>query len=299
MLILAMDTSTATGGVALMELPEGPEGLGEARLLGSVQFTAASMQGQRLMPSVGWLLDRVGRSVREVDAVAVATGPGSFTGLRIGMSAAKGLAWANGARLVGVSTLEAMALRAMGLGSAVEGLAVGVLVGARQGEVYGGLFAGGHGRERAAAARARLCRRHRRMAGASRGAGAFRRIALVGDGAAKHAGALAASLGERLVRLPPAARCPRRKKSLGWVRCGWLPGRPTICLAGARLPLGPLTARGGGELGGQRFGVVDRGAAGLAEADIGGSLPPPALLWTSGSASAPGASARARVRAGR
>lgn len=129
-MILALETSTATGGAALVE---------NSRLVASVHFTSPALHAQRLLPSVEWLLERAGRSVREITAVAVAIGPGSFTGLRIGLSAAKGLAWANGVPLVAVSTLEALALRAATGGLSPQ-LPVCALLDARQGEVYAGLF---------------------------------------------------------------------------------------------------------------------------------------------------------------
>ena len=81
------------------------------------------------------LLENCGRQVSEVDATAVAVGPGSFTGLRIGLAAAKGLAWGREIPCVGVSTLEAMALSCA--------LADGVLVccmDARRQQVYNALF---------------------------------------------------------------------------------------------------------------------------------------------------------------
>lgn len=72
---------------------------------------------------------------RDVDAVAVAKGPGSFTGIRIGVAAAKGFAWGRELPLYGVSTLEAMAL---GLGE-LEGLVCPVM-DARREQVYNALF---------------------------------------------------------------------------------------------------------------------------------------------------------------
>ncbi len=131
-MILGLETSTATGGAALLE---------NGRLLGAVSFTSPALQAQRLLPSVEWLLDRAGRDVSAISAIAVSIGPGSFTGLRIGLSAAKALAYANKAPLFGIGTLEALALRAA---TGAAGLApmppVCALLDARQGEVYAALF---------------------------------------------------------------------------------------------------------------------------------------------------------------
>jgi tRNA threonylcarbamoyladenosine biosynthesis protein TsaB len=71
-----------------------------------------------------------------VNAIAVSKGPGSITGLRIGMSAAKGFAYANSAQLVGVSKLEALAMRA----ATRPGEIICPLMDARQGSIYAGLF---------------------------------------------------------------------------------------------------------------------------------------------------------------
>lgn len=138
-MILALETSTATGGAALLE---------QDRLLASCHFTSPALHAQRLLPSVEWLLAQTGRDVSAISGVAVAIGPGSFTGLRIGLSAAKALAWANRVPLAGVSTLEALALRAatgcvpfsFSAGGSSALPPVCALLDARQGEVYAGLF---------------------------------------------------------------------------------------------------------------------------------------------------------------
>jgi len=82
------------------------------------------------------LLDGVGLGVKDVDKIAVAHGPGSFTGLRIGVATAKGLAWGLDKPLVGVSSLAAMAHQAMHLG---EGTICPVM-DARRDQVYNALF---------------------------------------------------------------------------------------------------------------------------------------------------------------
>lgn len=126
--ILGLETSGTTGGAALLD--------GE-KLIASLSFTSAELYSQRLLPSVEWLLERAGIPIESIDGVAISRGPGSFTGLRIGMSAAKAIAFANNAPIVGVSTLEALALRALCSG---HGRPVCTLLDARQGEVYAGLF---------------------------------------------------------------------------------------------------------------------------------------------------------------
>src|SRR5687768_2031739 len=129
MRVLAIEASTTSGGVAILE---------EDLLRASVSFTTQTLYSQRLLPSVEWLLARCGLKLQDFSGVAVAVGPGSFTGLRIGLSAAKGLAYAGGMPIVGVGTMEALAVRASCLGAIP--MPVCVLLDARQGEVFAGLF---------------------------------------------------------------------------------------------------------------------------------------------------------------
>ena len=114
-------------------------------------------------------------NLSETDAIAVSAGPGSLTGLRVGIGTARGLATGAGKRLLGVSTLQAMAAC---LGA---GLPVLALLDAGRGEVYGGLFRPGDppiplGEERVGPPEA--------FAGAMRG----RRVRLMGNGARRHGG---------------------------------------------------------------------------------------------------------------
>jgi tRNA threonylcarbamoyladenosine biosynthesis protein TsaB len=100
MLVLGIETSTTHGGVAII----GAEGvLCEAIL--NVEVT----HSERLLPAVDRALGEARVSLEALGGIAVSIGPGSFTGLRIGLSTAKGLAYATGRPLVGVPTLEAMA----------------------------------------------------------------------------------------------------------------------------------------------------------------------------------------------
>jgi tRNA threonylcarbamoyladenosine biosynthesis protein TsaB len=100
MLVLGIETSTMHGGVALLD----QQGL-RAEYLLNVKATHT----ERLLPSIDQVLRDAGVTLEQVAGLAVAVGPGSFTGLRIGLSTAKGLAAASGRPLVGVPTLEAIA----------------------------------------------------------------------------------------------------------------------------------------------------------------------------------------------
>jgi tRNA threonylcarbamoyladenosine biosynthesis protein TsaB len=99
-MLLAIDTSTSMTGIALYD--------GE-RVLAECTWQGPGYQTVELAPEIGLLLRRVGHKVADVKAVAVATGPGSFTGLRIGMALAKGLALSGGRDLIGIATMDIVA----------------------------------------------------------------------------------------------------------------------------------------------------------------------------------------------
>ena len=128
MLILAFETSAKAASVALHD--------GSALLGESYQNTGLT-HSQTLMVMAEDLLKQCGHTPREVTHVAVAAGPGSFTGVRIGVAAAKGLAWGLQAPLYGVSTLEAMAAN-----RGMDGGIVCCVMDARRSQVYNALFRG-------------------------------------------------------------------------------------------------------------------------------------------------------------
>ena len=101
MLILAFETSAKAGSVALAE---------DGRLLGESYQNTGLTHSQTLLTMAQELIASCGCQPADVQAIAVANGPGSFTGVRIGVAAAKGFAWGAGIPCCGVSTLEAMAL---------------------------------------------------------------------------------------------------------------------------------------------------------------------------------------------
>ena len=126
MLILAFETSAKAASVALMK---------EGKLLGESYQNTGLTHSQTLMVMARDLLTTCGYTPQQVEAVAVAAGPGSFTGIRIGVAAAKGFAWGSEIHCYGVSTLEAMALS---LG-AYDGYVLPVM-DARRNQVYNALF---------------------------------------------------------------------------------------------------------------------------------------------------------------
>ena len=126
MVLLAFETSAKAASVALFD---------GKKLLGEQYQNTGLTHSQTLMVMAEELLKQCEKTPQDVEAVAVASGPGSFTGVRIGMAAAKGFAWGAQLPLYGVSTLEAMAL---GLGM-YEGLICPVM-DARRSQVYNALF---------------------------------------------------------------------------------------------------------------------------------------------------------------
>jgi len=125
--VLGLETSTHSGGAAL---------LSGAGLAGSVCFNTKKLFSQRVLPSVEWLLEQTQHETKDLQVIGVSVGPGSFTGIRIGLSVAKALAYASGAKLVGVGTLEALAVRA----AAGRDALVCPLLDARHGQVYGAVY---------------------------------------------------------------------------------------------------------------------------------------------------------------
>ena len=124
--ILALDTATPVGSVALCTAE---------RIVVSRYFDVGLQHSQRLFGEVDAALAAADMDVGEVRAVAVTIGPGSFTGLRIGLSAAKGLCLAAVKELVTVSTLEALAARLP-----FARLPVCPVLDARKREVYAALY---------------------------------------------------------------------------------------------------------------------------------------------------------------
>jgi tRNA threonylcarbamoyladenosine biosynthesis protein TsaB len=101
--ILALETAEMAGSVAALEGP---------RVLAERWLDAAQRSAQSLAPAVSALLAEVGWQPTDVQLVAVTTGPGSFTSLRIGVTTAKAFAYAAGCEILGASTLEVIACRA-------------------------------------------------------------------------------------------------------------------------------------------------------------------------------------------
>lgn len=125
MIVLALDTTGRAGSVAVVE-----DGRVRAELTGNPDRT----HGERLPGDLLHVLDAAGVPLSAVDLLAVAAGPGSFTGLRVGIAAIQGLSTATGRLIVPVSALDALSAAAGG-----DGL-VGAWIDAQRGQVYAALY---------------------------------------------------------------------------------------------------------------------------------------------------------------
>ena len=128
MLILGIESSAKAASAALVR---------DGALVGQYFQCSGLTHSATLLPMAEQLLASTGTDRRGIDAVAVSRGPGSFTGVRIGVAAAKGLCWALEKPAIGVSTLEAMAWNGA---DGPEGTLVCCCMDARRGQVYNALF---------------------------------------------------------------------------------------------------------------------------------------------------------------
>ena len=126
MLLLSLETSAKAASAALFE---------NSAMLGEIYQNTGLTHSQTLLVMAQDLLNQCGKTPEDITDVAVANGPGSFTGVRIGVAAAKGFAWGRELPCWGVSTLEAMAL---GLG--IHNGYICPVMDARRNQVYNALF---------------------------------------------------------------------------------------------------------------------------------------------------------------
>lgn len=126
MKILAIDTSATAASVAVAE---------EDKIIGEYFINTSLTHSQTLIPMVEQLLNSISLPVKDLDAVAVNAGPGSFTGVRIGVAAVKGIAFADELPCIAVSTLESMAYNMLD-----SDCVVCAVMDARCNQVYNAMF---------------------------------------------------------------------------------------------------------------------------------------------------------------
>ena len=185
--VLAIDTSGPVAGCALLR---------EGRIAHLAVMNHGLTHSETIMPAVDAALQAAGLSCRDVDVFAAVAGPGSFTGVRIGVCAAKGLAHAAGKPCAQVHALEALAMNFYGF----DGLCCPIL-DARRGQVYCAAFDMSRGMpQRALEDAAQPLQEYlARLPG-------DRRLVFVGDGVPVHAEAVKQALGERALIAPENLR---------------------------------------------------------------------------------------------
>jgi len=133
MRILGIDTATACGGIGLID---------DDAVVAEYTFHRDETPSAQLVPAIETLLEEARLDLKEIDGMAVSAGPGSFTGLRVGLSAVKGLALAIERPVAGVPTLDALAAQLP-----ITPSLICPIVDARKGEVYAALYKqGGNGK---------------------------------------------------------------------------------------------------------------------------------------------------------
>ena len=129
-LILSIETATSVCSVAVHQ---------RGNLVTQAEFHVDKIHATALTPAINFLLKQSGIQKQDLSAIAVSEGPGSYTGLRIGVAVAKGLCFTLNIPLIGVETLEAMAIGVVPLASKDNSL-ICTMLDARRMEVYCALF---------------------------------------------------------------------------------------------------------------------------------------------------------------
>jgi len=188
--LLAVECATMCGSVALID---------QGCCLAEYSLDVPTTHSKRLLNQLERVRQDVGVEWRELGGLAVSLGPGSFTGLRIGLSLAKGLALAAGLPLLGVSTLDGLAMQVAGL----PGTRICAVLDARKQEVYAACYQCDEKGRPARTGRDQVLRPEM-LAGQLNGP-----LVLVGDGAVAYRDVLLAHLGPSAIFAPPGSHFPR------------------------------------------------------------------------------------------
>lgn len=196
MLLLAIDSSTPVAGVALLD---------EENLIREEFINYKKTHSETLMPMIDELLKGCDRSLADVSALAVTIGPGSFTGLRIGLAAVKGLSLAADLPVIGVSTLDVLAHNIV-----YSDTLVCPLLNARKQEVYTAFYDNsGFYPYRLSEEAACSPRDFAAQALVKAHDNGFNKIMLLGDGYNPYRGLFGECLGDKLVTAPAHLMLPR------------------------------------------------------------------------------------------
>jgi tRNA threonylcarbamoyladenosine biosynthesis protein TsaB len=194
MRVLAMDTSNLVLSVAVVE---------EDRILAELTTNQQKNHSVRLMDAISELMDETGTLPEQLAGIGVAKGPGSYTGVRIGVATAKSMAWSLQIPVIGVSSLEAVAMNARGF----SGLIV-PLFDARRGQVYTGAFRTKDWAELSVVAEERLVLLRDWLASLKEQAG-NERVLFMGEDLRIHRETIAEQLGEQALFAPATHNHPR------------------------------------------------------------------------------------------
>ena len=216
-MILGIETATRAGSVALVRATarsadapsSGSADAPSFEALAESRFGETGASASEILPAVDGCIARIGARSSEIELIAVSVGPGSFTGLRVGLATAQGLALGLGAPLAGVDTLAALAAAAIADGGPIgaDDLLCACL-DARRGEVYAALYRSSESwpgverlTEEATYAPAELIACLRSAIASTRGVG---ELVFVGDGAERHRGEIVEPLTAAVNRVSRA-----------------------------------------------------------------------------------------------
>ena len=191
MKLLALDSSSIVATAALID---------EDKIIGEMIVNHKKNHSQKLMPLIQQLLDEVEVKIEDVDAYGVCIGPGSFTGIRIGLSTAKALAQVGDKPIVGISTLEGLAFNL----PYSKGLLCPILDAQRE-QIYTGLYKW-KGNQMICIEKDQAVFVDEWVEELGKGA---ENICLIGDGIPKYASKFKEKLGERVFIAPTTSRMPR------------------------------------------------------------------------------------------
>lgn len=191
-LILATDTSTRQCTVAVCRFSD----TGECEIAAQISVDQKRLHAERLMDSMQITLDACNHTLKDMDCLAVSIGPGSFTGLRVGASAWKGLAFALDLPLIAVPTLDAMSL----LNTVSDGIVI-PMIDARMEEVFGAVYTFKNGK-REKLTSDRVCSVEALLENIT---DSQKSLLILGDGAQRYRDRISAATPQAYFAVPPCA----------------------------------------------------------------------------------------------